>query len=156
MEHFQDPLNQQRFLRRLGHRISDDDHWFWNSMVFKRTAGYRIPFFWVKLQDGGQKQVYARRFAYEMEHGKVLDSDMSVVNVCGEQMCVKPHEKHNIAVKRGSWNSKTDKRDYQLRQGIETEGFEPIATKLSGGAISVSKKHLPDIMTEEELLRGKT
>lgn len=124
----------------------------WNSSVFKRNNGtYKLPFLWIKLPMGATKQVYARRFAWEMETGRPLKPDTSIVNVCGEQLCVKPHEKHNIPVKTGSWNMKSDKRDYQLRQGLASIAPEPVVTLMKDGGVIISQKLVPD--SEEEFMK---
>ena len=105
-------INDGRFQRRLAHvmgklQIKDDDCWIWASTCFNRSyengRTKKIPFF-VILDPGTRlpRQVYARRWAWENAFGP-LPEGTSVINVCGEEKCVKPHYNHNRPVSNGQW-----------------------------------------------------
>lgn len=105
-------INEARFHRRLAHIkgklfCGNDDCWLWSSTCFKRRYANgrvkKIPY--LQILDAGTratKQVYARRFAWEMTYGPIPE-DHSIQNICGEETCVKPGPKHNILIKHGLW-----------------------------------------------------
>lgn len=97
-------INEERFNRHLAFRISDADCWIWATTFFKRENGTKLVPKFTVLDPGTRKPktVYARRWAWEMAHGH-LPSSTAVVNVCGEDRCVKPDIKHNRPVQNGYW-----------------------------------------------------
>lgn len=97
-------INEGRFKRRLAYIASDDDCWIWGSTFHKRRLAsgkiYRIPVMPYRLANGAETTVYARRYAWEMRYGFVPEGH-HLVNVCGEDACVKPDPKHNRPVAPG-------------------------------------------------------
>ena len=92
-------INEGRFMRRLAYRINDDDCWIWASTTRKRVrvdgSIRQIPVLNVRQPNGAELQTYARRFAWEMRFGPIYPADSHIVNICGEDLCVKPDPKHN-------------------------------------------------------------
>ena len=120
-------INEGRFQRRLAHNMSntvvgDKDCWIWGSTCFKRSRpdGDKklIPYF--TIQDTFTrmpKQVYARRWAWEHKYGP-LEKGTSVVNVCGDEKCVRPDPRHNRALKQGSWLPHEDQLEAKTEEEV--------------------------------------
>lgn len=124
METYLNPLNQGRFKRRIAYVGSDDDCWIWSSTCMKKQkpdgSFYKFPTLQVRDAMKNERTVMARRFAWEIETGRPLSKDDQVRNVCGEELCVKPHEKHNIPVPIGSGWSLAEHRK-KLAERRKTE-----------------------------------
>ncbi len=97
-------INLGRFYRRLSFIASPDDCWIWGSSCVKsRGTRKKYPVFPLMAPDRTDKQTYARRWAWEQEHGS-LEPGTSIVNICGEELCVRPDNKHQKVVLHGDWN----------------------------------------------------
>ena len=104
-------------------------------MKRKRADGsiYQIPIMPFRLANGAETTAYARRFAWEMKFGSIYPSDSHVVNVCGEELCVKPDTKHNRPTNPG----------------------DVFAERQQAGVVTHKPGPRPIPASDEEFLKGK-
>lgn len=131
-------LNEERFKRRLAYIASDDDCWIWGSTVRKRVRAdgtvRKIPVLNIRHANGREIQTYARRYAWEVKYGQIYPPDSHIVNVCGEDLCVKPDPKHNKPAGAGErWHE----QQAANRPDIRPQGPRPVP------------------QSDEEFLKGK-
>lgn len=88
-------INKGRFERRVDWpRVVDreKDCWIWTSTCFTSISGTRRPWFWTRDFDGKEHKVAARRFAFELEFNRLLESEEWIgLFSCGEDLCVNPY-----------------------------------------------------------------
>jgi hypothetical protein len=95
---------------------NDNGCLIWQGCV--KTEGYG-------KYDGGGKQMFAHRKAYELTHGP-LPAGVHVHHLCREKLCVLPGHLLPVAA-GGKWSHKTLHRlEDAIVETIETEGLDPL------------------------------
>jgi hypothetical protein len=81
-----------------------------------KTYGY--PVFKERDEQGRDKYVSAKRYAFELINGNKLKPHEIIKNVCGEN-CINPSPKHNIISSRESWRADMD--EVASQQVVKTD-----------------------------------